>query len=192
MKQNVFLDLGTHRCEGLTEFASQILPIDKTWKIYSFEPNPLIDAEQSYNNNEFLKNKQLDIEFFKKAVWTKTGQLTFKMFGNGGCSQGSLLEETKGDKFYNDYHSSTTVEAIDLWNFITTTVDPTSNLYIKMDVEWAEYELLQDMLTRGWPKNIVTMWIEFHGMYDEEFKQKSQNLIDAVEQNFSTKILRWK
>lgn len=191
MEKNVFLDLGAHRCEGLTEFATQILPIDNTWKVYSFEPNPLINTEESYNNNQILKDKNLDIMFFKKAVWTKPGELTFKMFGDSGCSQGSLLEETKGDKFYNDYHSSTTIEAIDLWDFIST-IDPASRLYIKMDVEWAEYELLQDMLTRGWPKNVVTMWVEFHGMYDEHFKQKSQNLIDTIERNYSTKILRWK
>ena len=36
-----FLDLGAHKLEGLKEF-TQRLNIDKSWKVYSYEPNILI------------------------------------------------------------------------------------------------------------------------------------------------------
>jgi len=191
-RNNIFLDLGAHYGEGLTEFVSKILPIDDTWKIYSFEPNPLINTEENYINNQLLQSKNLNIEFYKKAVWIKTGKILFKMYGPSGCSLGSLIGETTGDKEYRDYHSSSLVESIDLWDFINTKFKATDRIYIKMDIEWAEYEILQNMLDRGWPKNIFKMWIEFHGLNDSVFIEKSNKLIYNIESKYSTKITLWK
>jgi hypothetical protein len=120
-----------------------------------------------------------------------TGELVFKMFGDNGYSLGSLISETKGDKHYPDYYSSAIVPCIDLWNFINTNFAVVDNIYIKMDVEWAEYFLLQDMLERGWPQNIVKMWIGFHGMHDPTYVSKSRELINQIQNNYSTEIVLW-
>lgn len=191
MNKNIFLDLGTHHCQGLTQFVSNILPIDKTWEIHSFEPNPLIDVDLHYKNNNFLQSKGLNVTFHRKAVWVEEGEFTFKMYGHDGCSLGSLLKKTKGDGLYKDYYSSSVVECIDFWNFINTKFKAPDNIYIKMDVEWAEYFLLQDMLERGWPQNIVKMWIEFHGMHDTSYVSKAGELIKQIQSNYSTEIVLW-
>jgi FkbM family methyltransferase len=190
MNKNIFLDLGSHYCEGLTQFVFKILPIDSTWEIHLFEPNPLINTEESYNNTTLNKNN-LNIQFHKKAVWTKDGEFVFKMFGNNGCSVGSLLEETKGDAHYKDYHSSEIVECVDLWKFINTNFDLTDKIYIKMDIEWAEYIILQDMIDKGWPQNIVTIWVEFHGLNEDNFREKSKNLTNIIQNNYQTNVILW-
>jgi FkbM family methyltransferase len=184
---NVFLDLGSHQFEGLHQFSTQILPIDKTWEIHCFEPNPKINLTQKLQTPPF---KDLNISLYNKAVWIHNGTLTFKLYGDSGLSQGSLLEETKGDLSYGDYHSSTTVECIDLYEFITK-FHSESNLYIKMDIEWAEYTILPTMLEKGWPSNIKKIWVEFHGKHEKQWSDKAQQLINDISNKTSTEIESW-
>ena len=62
-----FLDLGAHKLEGLKEFTER-LGIDKTWKVYSYEPNILIQ-EEAKKVVEEIKNNYKSLEFYNKAVW---------------------------------------------------------------------------------------------------------------------------
>jgi len=182
--KKVFLDLGTHQCQGLNHFIYYELNMDKDWEIHTFEPNPLIDVEEcvkSFSNH--------NITLHKKAVWIKNDKLVFKQYGNDGTSQGSLLEETNGGKSYGDYYNETEVECIDIFKFIEQ-FDSNSHIYIKMDIEWSEYEIIKYMLEKGWPKNIKKIWIEWHNIADEEYRIKSEELTKAIEKN-KTKVINW-
>ena len=44
-----------------------------------------------------------------------------------------------------------------------------------MDIEWAEYEVLEHML-RDWPKNIKKIWIDWHGTNSENILTKARTL----------------
>lgn len=183
-KTNVFLDLGTHGCQGLHGFATSVLNFDETWDIHTFEPNKLLHPINCIEQFDFK------VTSHKKAVWIKEGTSVFKQYGGDGKSQGSLLEETYGDKHYNDYHDSIEVETIDFLNFIHT-FDPNQNIYIKMDIEWAEWAVLEDLLSRGWPKNIKHIWIEFHGVIGNQFyKNKSIWLMDQIREK-GCEVTEW-
>ena len=179
MKQNVFLDLGTHNCQGLTHFIQRELNADSTWEIHTFEPNPLLDP------SECVKHLNLDITLHRKAVWIYDGRITFGQYGEDGTSQGSLIRETKGDKHYHDYFSETEVDCINFIEFVNSFKNR-SSLYIKMDIEWSEYTILKEMLKSGWPTNIKKLWVEFHDP-DQEL---NNNLIKEITQN-GTSIARW-
>jgi hypothetical protein len=49
-----------------------------------------------------------------------------------------------------------------------------------MDIEWAEYNIIEDFLIRGWPININHIWIEWHGLTNSFFKKKSNFLIEEI------------
>ena len=183
-KKNIFLDLGTHECQGLNHFINYELGIDSTWEIHTFEPNPLINIDKCIDNF-----KNLNITFHRKAVWIKDGNTIFKQYGDNGTSQGSLLEETEGGKSYGDYYNQTEVECIDIYKFIKS-LDENSNIYIKMDVEWAEYEIINHMLILGWPKNIKKIWVEWHNTHDEVYRKNSELLKNKIEEH-KTKVINW-
>jgi FkbM family methyltransferase len=127
--------------------------------------------------------------FHRKAVWIKDDKIIFKQYGNNGTSQGSLLEETEGGKSYGDYYNQTEVECIDIFKFIQS-LESNSNIYIKIDVECAEYEIINHMLSLGWPKNIKKIWIEWHNIHDDEYKRKSEILKSKIEEH-KTKVINW-
>ena len=174
IKKNVFLDLGTHGCQGLHSFITSQLPIDSTWEIHTFEPNPLLHPVTCID-----QFKDLDITVHDKAIWVNEGTSIFKQYGDDGTSQGSLLEETKGDKEYHDYHSSIEVKTIDFYEFITRFEDY-QDIYIKMDIEWAEYTVIEDLLIQGWHKNIKHLWVEWHGINQDFFINKSKFLMEQI------------
>jgi FkbM family methyltransferase len=182
--KNIFLDLGTHECQGLNHFINYELNIDNSWEIHTFEPNPLINTDSCVDNF-----KNLNITLHRKAVWVKDDKITFKQYGPGGTSQGSLLEETGGGKLYGDYYNQVQVECIDIYKFIKS-LDETSNIYIKMDVEWSEYEIINHMLQLGWPTNIRKIWVEWHNTHDGEYKKKSELLKNKIEEH-NTKVINW-
>jgi FkbM family methyltransferase len=173
-KKNIFLDFGTHKCQGITYFIDNELYIDKNWEIHLFEPNPLITIDSFIE-----KYNEYNITFHKKAVWIKKDRVIFKQYGNDGTSQGSLLKDTNGGTSYMDYYGEVEVDCIDVFDFIKS-FDADSNIFIKMDIEWAEYEIIKYLLNLGWPTNIKKIWVEWHGMNETFFINKSDFLMEQI------------
>lgn len=169
---SIFIDLGSHECQGLKRFIDK-LDIDDSWEVYAFEPNPNIDTES-------IAKEELDnfnINVYKKAIWNRSGRIVFNSYGHNGKSQGSLIEETDGGKGYGDFHSEHIVDCVDLLEFIKKLNN--KEIYIKMDIEWSEYKVIERLL-EDWPKNIKKIWIEWHGINDAKILNKSKYLENKV------------
>jgi FkbM family methyltransferase len=173
--KKVFLDLGTHECQGLHHFIYNELKMDDKWEIHTFEPNSLIDVESCIKSNFHVHN----ITIHRKAVWIRDAFTVFKRYGENGKSQGSLLSDTNGGYSYEDFYDEDKVECIDFYNFLKT-LNHADEIYIKMDIEWSEYPIIEDMLVRGWPSNIKHMWIEWHGRNETFFINKSDFLMEQI------------
>ena len=51
-----------------------------------------------------------------------------------------------------------------------------------MDIEWAEYQIIDDMLTKGWPENIRQIRVEWHGVtYNDFIRKKSEFLTEQIQ-----------
>jgi FkbM family methyltransferase len=177
---NAFLDCGSNKGQGLNHFVN-LLGIDELWEIHAFEPNPKI-------NIETIQNKRLNIVIHKKAVWTDNSTRNFKLLKN---NEANLVEGVVGDKQQSGFwgcEEIVPVECIDFWEFVSLITK--ENVYIKMDIEWAEYQVIEHMLNKGWPNKIRSMWVEFHGIGHEEFKNKANELITQIEKH-GTKVERW-
>lgn len=170
---SIFIDLGSHECQGLRRFIDK-LDMDRSWEMHAFEPNPNVDTEGFVE--EELNHYKINV--YKKAIWRRNGRAVFNQYGKEGKGQGSLIEETGGGEGYGDFYDEKIVDCIDILSFIKK-LDSHKDIYIKMDIEWSEYEVIQRML-EDWPKNIKKIWIEWHGKSNEKILNKSKYLESKI------------
>lgn len=154
--KNVFIDLGSFECSSASS-KSEELNMDDSWEIHIFEPNDLVDTKSSSKSITACP-----VMVYREAVWKRDGKVILNRYGEDGRSQGTLLEETGEGRGYSDYYDNVIVRSIDLYKFLNEFSD--KQVYIFMDVEFSEYEVLESLLSRGWPSNIKKLWVEWHGV----------------------------
>lgn len=118
------------------------------FKIYSFEPLP---------ENLMKLEKYDDIVLFNKAVWDSNG---FTKFFKGLSESGSLYGNKKtGNVDKNDY---ITVETIDLSQWIKDNFHKDDYIVLKLNVEGAEYKILDKMYRDGTLDMISEYYVQWH------------------------------
>jgi len=176
----VFVDCGSHSCFSLHEKIEE-LGIDSSWEVYAFEPNPSVDTESHAKLFHTCK-----INVIKKAVWTREGRVVLNQYGVDGKSQGSLLDETECGLHYSDYFNSVIVKSVDILSFLRS-FDPNKEIYLYMDIEYSEYNVLYHMVKSGWLSNIKEVWVEWHDSRNSDNVEIIKFVEDALK-NSGTKI----
>jgi FkbM family methyltransferase len=166
---NVFLDLGTHFGQGLQQFM-QRFNMDESWTIHTFEANPT-------THKIFLD------DFHKQVPWVKSHNLAVADYngtitinvetppGEGDTGQGTSIVDlehwapwdgTLRDNFQRQEH----VPCIDFGQFIRDNFTPEDNIIVKMDIEGAEYRVLDKMIEDGTLKNYISfITVEWHSRF---------------------------
>jgi FkbM family methyltransferase len=170
-----FLDLGTHKFEGLISFISQY-KIDSSWKIQCFEANPII-----YDQALSVMNRlgQYDITFHNKAIMDQSGSITINCrvgaYVDGvykeAFTMGSTVLDTPVAEKINERNQhmvfeyvAKEVEALDI-NVVMDELcerDPEAEIYIKCDIEAAEFVVLPRLLTSEHIGKVKDIHIEWH------------------------------
>ena len=187
MNKKIFLDLGTHYAEGLIQFIN-MLKIDRTWKIYSFEANPIVF--KSYAAKHKWKKSKFDVTFLNKAVSSRNGTVTINVETPWhGRQDGeattiiSLDKWTAGER--KNFKTQYEVESIDFSNFVNSASD-NCEIYCKMDIEGAEFEVLEKMIIDKSILKIKKIWIEFHDHYftnQDEYAKRKEAIIKYLDDN---------
>lgn len=144
---NIFIDCGFYNGTIISTYLRKGI-IDDTWTIYAFEPNPVLEIK------EYLKNIPLDIKVSKKAVWIDGSMLTFHV---SNAHNGSHLEGTTSSYSIQEFK----VRGFDFSKFVAD-LPKDANIICSMDIEGAEYPVLEKMLEEGTAKRIKVLDIEFH------------------------------
>lgn len=163
--KNIFLDCGTHLCEGLYDFYEKGI-IDNTFEIHSFEANPACYA------TERVKNFPLSVTLHEKAVWISDGYILFnqenhKYSGSGSPNDGVSDIDGWGSSVYGigfnhpGYAIPIHIESIDFSRFISDLPD-NSNIICKMDIEGSEFAVLRKLIADKSINKINKMYVEFH------------------------------
>jgi FkbM family methyltransferase len=197
-----FIDLGTHKFEGLNEF-TQKLNIDKNWNVYCYEPNVDI-FNVSVKVKDQITSKYKTLEHYNVAVSDNNGVIIFNKhkgawFFNKDDKK-YVSEYTTGSNMLDinpqlDYGNGAIfhiekeeVKCVDINDIIENIVrnDSNAEIYIKCDTEGSEFKILPRILKSDFLKNIKEMYIEWHERFwynTNEYNSKiieKHNLLESL------------
>ena len=168
--KKVFLDCGGNYGQSIDRFKRTSL-YSPDFIIYSFEPNPI--------TNVAYKNRQ-DIIFSDKAVWINDSTINFYISKRHKYVGSSLMaEKTSG---HIDLEHPIVVQTLDFSKWLIDNFDKKDYILLKMDIEGAEYDVLEKMIKDGSINYINKMFIEFHSDKMVIEKDRHAKLINAISQ----------
>lgn len=162
---NVFLDLGTHFGQGLRDFIARF-NIDANWDVHTFEANPT-----SYNLFKGHFNQLTPyVKPHNVAISDRDGTITVNIEtppGEGETGMGTTIislddRNPQGGCPLEYYKTTAEVPCIDLSTFIQNNFKADDIIVIKMDIEGAEYDVLEKMISDGTLKWVNFIAVEWH------------------------------
>lgn len=164
--KRIFLDCGFYIGNATKMYQDKGL-IDKSWTVYAFEPHPRKDTEAVLEARLPIK-----VQLIEKAVWTKDGEAGFLLKGREDAHHMDYDGPSEGDK-------QVTCETIDLSKFVDEL--PEAFIVCSMDIEGAEFAILEKMLADNTISKINVLDIEFHHRLMNDYTlEDSQKLIDKL------------
>ncbi len=149
--KKVFIDGGAHIGESVDLFF-ELYPDAKEYEIHSFEPNP--------DNWEAIEKKLTKLH--KVGLWDNNSKMSyFKGNGEDKSAGGTFLLMKHSGKV--DYDNPIASKVIRLSQWIRDNFEMGDYIVLKLDIEGAEYAVLDDLIDTG-----VISWIdellgELHG-----------------------------
>lgn len=173
----LFVDCGTHLFQGLKHF-NTVYSFDDDWEIYSFEANPYV-YELSIRNGDKPDFKNL--HHLNAAVSVTNGYAEVNIDMNNLISQGTNILKrppaTDGDATFN-WARIHKVPCLDVVEFIDKR--PCEYCVVKLDVEGAEFDILQKFIETDVVSKIDELYVEFHERFFtdnlEEYAKKREDM----------------
>lgn len=212
---NVLIDCGTNFCQGLRAQVNR-LEVDSNWKIHCFEANPYT---YTHAKQIILKHfNHLPINLHNRAVWVKDciKKMTVE-YNDKECieyiaknNNFSLKDITldKEDAYWvggasnimesnfkptesvgNLKEQTVEVKCVDFSKFILDTFLPDDVLYIKMDIEGAEYSVLNKLIKTGAIDNVRNIVVEWHNHLLKE--QYDQQYLETEIEKRGIELISW-
>ena len=169
LERKIILDCGSHFGESVRKFRHEFKKND--FEFYMFEPNIFL-FNRLINNLEFENCKK-----FNNAVSNKNAIVKFWGCTKNKNSVGSTLEKSKAnwDNIAEDDYIE--VQAIDLSTFIQDNFSKNDYIILKLDVEGAEYDILERLFETGIIEYINELYCEFHTRWlSTEFSLREADL----------------
>lgn len=142
----VFIDGGAHKGETIEYFRNSAVSVIHPWEIFCFEPVPGLQ-------DDILAKG--DLTLIQKAIWISNGSLSF--FAGGNTTVASIYEnEAVKDR------KNIEVPAIDFSSWIASKFTSDDFVWLKLDIEGSEYEVLSKMLADKTIDLVDLLFIEFH------------------------------
>ncbi len=156
----IFLECGSHCSCSISKFYQE-WPNASEYIIHSFEGNSDLIPEIKSN---IKKNKWENVILHEAVVWDFDGTVNMFVMETTG---GSTIVEGKikySKKLYKDKYSckDIQVKCIDLSRFIKDNFNITDHIVLKMDIEGAEYEIVDKMIEDNTLKYISEIHLEWH------------------------------
>jgi len=181
MFNSVYIDAGGHGGQSIERFKKMSSGIPNT-KIYSFECHP-----RCYEKLKTFATD--DIIVSNKAIWIEDGEIDFyldmldKTTDRGFPGQASTISKTKVDRGiegqFND-RSLVKVPSIDFSSWIKAELNKEDYIFLKMDIEGSEYEVLDKMINDGSINYLDDLDIEFHWHKIGMDKEKHNELVNRL------------
>ena len=170
------MDCGSNTCKVLGERIERGLETE----FFAFEPQPELAGcvEEARR-----RHPGVAIRFFPKAVWVRDGTMDFYLatvWGPNHRGGSTLLAGHTRNPAKVDYSRSVTVECIDFSRWIRRNFDRRDHLVVKMDIEGAEYPVLEKMVADGTIDSVKELIVEFHWQMNETLSRERHEALRAA------------
>lgn len=154
MKRNIYIDCGFYIGNALQTYLDTSI-VDETWDIYAFEVSPDLDMMQ------IMDKFPMSIHWIPKAVWIKDGEIDFMVSKRENASFITGTSYSGADK------EKITVSSIDFSKFLADL--PEAYIICSMDIEGAEFQVLEKCIKDGTASKINLLDIEFHHRFMADY-----------------------
>jgi FkbM family methyltransferase len=171
--KKILLDCGSHKGESVKKFKTLLTDFNE-YEIYMFEPN-----------NNLFKIIESNPEFysytkFQKAVSDK--EEIVKFYGGtvrtDNCGATILLDKKNYDAYKDDDYEL--VQTVDISKFIKDNFSIEDHIILKLDVEGAEYQIIEKLLNDDAFKYIKKLYMEWHTQWLPNYKQTEIDLVERM------------
>lgn len=156
MSRKVYIDLGANVGETLKSFLDE----HPDAICYAFEPNIALHPRIASVGLEYNK----PIYMIWGAAWIENGTINLFQSSRPAAStvvSGKVEYEERGWPAI-DYQKGTPVPCIDFSAWLLNSFHPTDTIYVKMDIEGAEYAVLTKMIFDGSLQMVSHLKCEWH------------------------------
>jgi FkbM family methyltransferase len=151
-KRYVFIDGGAHFGESYSAFQKCRLYPDYPWEIIAVEANPkLLDR--------LPRAPRLTV--IGKAMWTSNGKLDFLMESDTSGRNSAIRSNFSEVKIEGELQT-VSVDSFDVSEWLEKSFSVEDYVILSLDIEGAEYAIIDKMLEKGTVKYIDRLYVEFH------------------------------
>ena len=195
-QRGLFLDCGSNVGQGF-EFFRKYYPIS-LFDYVLFEPNP--------NCFQVLAEKYSDLEDFgvelrNEAIGIENGQIDFYGLEDhkGGIYSvgGTVLPEHNSGIYSGFNNASLQVPSMNFSEFLIDLFDHKDYqvIILKLDIEGAEYSILDSLISNELIPKFETIYVEFHSQYMSsefsDFYQNKEKMFMEYSKNTRTRVIKW-
>ena len=184
----VFIDGGSNTGQGYEQI-SKLFTTD--FEVHMFEPNPYC--------YEILLNKYPEKIINNKALWNKSCKRKLKIEYcpnekqlTGGAT--NILEENfiKPDYILDEYISNEKIEVdcVSLVDYIKKNINISDYIVLKLDIEGAEFEVLDDLIENHLIEYINLIIIEWHEKMRSDNNKPREYYLDLFKKN-NIRYIAW-
>lgn len=142
---NVWIDCGAHKGETTRRFCEDY---GRGYQMYAFEANPACRVVVPE-----------EVEVIHKAVWVSDSTIPFFVHKTKPDDDSCTTMRKKKHRYVTKRR---TVEAIDFSRWVSEHIKPDDFCVLKMDIEGAEYIVLEKMVAEGTICAIDVAFVEWH------------------------------
>lgn len=178
----IFADCGAYNGDTVEQFINwgQFLGDISDARIYGFEPNPNFKDEWQDIHDRHIKHVK-EINFQPSAAWTDDKGLEFSLWRESDI--GSTVMPDKRNWFAGK------IIGVPSFDFSAWLKQFDEKIYVKFDIEGAEYPILEKMIFDGTDELCELLMIEWHAdKMGEKWKQKEE----WIKENLKCRWLEWR
>ena len=176
-RRHIFIDCGANTCKVLREYISKF----RNFEFFAFEPQPDLYSE---GQKVISENPDVKIAFYNKAVWTNNETVDFYLATEWGPNYkggSTLVKEHVRNSSEVDYSHPIQVDAIDFSAWLGHNFTEDDYVIIKMDIEGAEYSVLEKVIVDNNHHIIDELIVEFHQkMNDSITAERHDSLVTKI------------
>jgi FkbM family methyltransferase len=182
MTRKVIIDCGAFNGCSILKF-NQIINDFANHDVFCFEILP--KYHQNLCNMQSIMN---NVSYINKGVWIKNDTLPF--FLSTITDDGNSLLETKTSNNI-DKQNPINVEVIDFSEWLLKNFNINDEIILKMDIEGAEYAVLEKMIRDESIKLISKLYIEWHYEKISNISEKTHHALITMLQKNNIQIHDW-